>query len=169
VSGWVHEWGSGGGHHTKLKHQAFLLHPCSSTPGPPTLSSAATKHSVPQPLTLDLAVVGGRVPHQQGGRLPVEGVCGVGVQQQLRQEHLKHVDEVKHGGPGLVDHVQADGAGAVVVFGAAGAGRVDRGVESPAGLGPSLSLSTLGSSADHHYDPTRTERARTHPSSTLGW
>jgi len=45
-------------------------------------------------LTLDLLVVGLRFPHQQCRRLPVEGVCGVGVQQQLRQEGLEHVQQI---------------------------------------------------------------------------
>lgn len=45
-------------------------------------------------LTFDSRVVLGWLPHQQCCRLPIQGVCGVGVQQQLRQEHLKHVDQV---------------------------------------------------------------------------
>ena len=39
--------------------------------------------------------------------VPVEGVRGVGVREELREETLEDVGEVVEGGPGLVDHVQA--------------------------------------------------------------
>jgi hypothetical protein len=28
--------------------------------------------------------------------------------EQLRYKHIKHIDQVEHWGPGLIDHVQAD-------------------------------------------------------------
>lgn len=37
--------------------------------------------------------------------LAIERVCGVGVEQQLWQEHLEDVHKVKHGRPRLVDDV----------------------------------------------------------------
>lgn len=59
-------------------------------------------------LTLDLDIVRFSIPHQQGRRLAVEWVCRVRVAEQLRKEHFEDVDHVEHGGPGLVDDVQAD-------------------------------------------------------------
>mmetsp|Transcript_32045 Transcript_32045/g.95721 ORF Transcript_32045/g.95721 Transcript_32045/m.95721 type:complete len:242 (+) Transcript_32045:424-1149(+) len=56
-------------------------------------------------------------PHEQRRRLAVERVAGVGVKQQLRQEDLKHVDQVKHGAPRLVDHVEAHRPGRQVYVG----------------------------------------------------
>lgn len=44
--------------------------------------------------TLDFLSVRLRFTHEQRRCFPIEGVCGVGVQQQLGQEHLKHVDEI---------------------------------------------------------------------------
>lgn len=49
----------------------------------------------PRPqLTLDSRVVLCWLPHKQRCCLPIQGVCGVGVQQQLGQEHFKHIDQV---------------------------------------------------------------------------
>lgn len=48
--------------------------------------------------TLDFALVQVWLPHQQRRSFPVERVRGVGVQQELGQEHLKHVDQVCTGG-----------------------------------------------------------------------
>lgn len=47
--------------------------------------------------TFDLLVVSLWLAHEQRCRLPIERVCGVRVEQQLWQEHLKDVDEVCRG------------------------------------------------------------------------
>lgn len=56
-------------------------------------------HPHPTPLTLHFLVVCRGVPHEQRRSLAVEGVRGVGVEQQLGEEGLKHVHQVctQHG------------------------------------------------------------------------
>mmetsp|Transcript_3220 Transcript_3220/g.11237 ORF Transcript_3220/g.11237 Transcript_3220/m.11237 type:complete len:313 (+) Transcript_3220:26-964(+) len=44
---------------------------------------------------------------EEGCRLSVQRIGGVGVEQQLRQEGLEHVHQLEHGAPRLVDHIQA--------------------------------------------------------------
>ena len=50
--------------------------------------------SLQQSLTFDLSIVCLRLPHQQGRCFPIQGVSGVGIQQQLRQERLKHIEQI---------------------------------------------------------------------------
>ena len=47
--------------------------------------------------------------HHERRCLAVEGVRRVGIEQQLWEKHLKHVQEVEHGRPCLVDDVEAHG------------------------------------------------------------
>ena len=44
--------------------------------------------------TFDFLVVGVLVAHHQRGRVAVQGVRGIRVQEELRQEHLEDVHEV---------------------------------------------------------------------------
>lgn len=67
-------------------------------------------------LTLHLGLVVLGIPQQQGGGLAVERVGRVRIAQELREEHLEDVDHVVHGRPGLVDDIEADGAGAFFCF-----------------------------------------------------
>jgi hypothetical protein len=48
--------------------------------------------------------------------LCIEGISGVGIQQELREENIKDVDQVKHGGPGLVDYVETHTARTIEYF-----------------------------------------------------
>ena len=63
-------------------------------------------------LTLDFGIIALSIAHQQRRRFAVQRVGRVRVAQQLGQEDLEDVDHVEHGRPGLVDDVEADGAGA---------------------------------------------------------
>jgi hypothetical protein len=63
--------------------------------------------------TLYFGVVALGFSHEQRRSFAVQGVCGVGVSEELREEDFEDVDHVVHGRPGLVDDVEADGAGAV--------------------------------------------------------
>lgn len=62
--------------------------------------------------TFHFSVVGLGLAHEHGCCFAVERVGRVGVAEELREEDLEDVDHVVHGGPGLVDDVEADGAGA---------------------------------------------------------
>lgn len=63
---------------------------------------------------LHLGLVALRLAHHERGRLAVQRVGGVRVAQELREEDFENVDHVVHGRPGLVDDVEAHGAGSVV-------------------------------------------------------
>ncbi len=57
--------------------------------------------------TLDFRVVALRLAHEEGSGLAIQGVCRVGIPQQLREEDLEDVYHIEHGRPRLVDDVQA--------------------------------------------------------------
>lgn len=58
--------------------------------------------------TFDLDIIALGFPDQQGSSFAIEGIGGVRVSQELRQKDLKNVDHIEHGGPCLVDDVEAD-------------------------------------------------------------
>ena len=68
--------------------------------------------------TLHFRLVALWFPHQERSSLAIQGVCGVGITQQLRQKHFKDVDHVVHRRPSLVDDVQTNGAraGKILVY-----------------------------------------------------
>ena len=45
-----------------------------------------------------------------GRSISIEWICWVGVGEELGEERLEYVREIIEGSPGLVDHIQADGA-----------------------------------------------------------
>lgn len=61
-------------------------------------------------LTFDLLFEPFRLLEHQRRRLAIHGVGRVRVSEQLRQEHLKDIDQVEQGAPGLVDHIETYGA-----------------------------------------------------------
>lgn len=61
--------------------------------------------------TFDFDIVAFRFAYQQSGSFTVEGIGGVRISEKLWQEDFEDVDHIKHRRPGLVDHVETDGAG----------------------------------------------------------
>mmetsp|Transcript_157 Transcript_157/g.476 ORF Transcript_157/g.476 Transcript_157/m.476 type:complete len:209 (-) Transcript_157:293-919(-) len=50
-----------------------------------------------------------RVAHQERCRLSVERIGRIGIQEKLREEHIKHVKQIEHWTPRLVDDVETYG------------------------------------------------------------
>ena len=67
--------------------------------------------------TLDLSIIPLRLPHQQRRRLTVQRISRIRISEKLWEEDFEDVDHVEHGGPSLIDDIEADGAGQLVDVG----------------------------------------------------
>lgn len=55
------------------------------------------------------------VGHEQFSGVGIEWVLRIRVKQKLREKYLENVEQVVHRGPGLIYHVQADGARPLII------------------------------------------------------
>lgn len=65
-------------------------------------------------LTLYLGIIALWFSHEECGSLTVQRIGRVGISKELGEKDFKDVDHVKHRGPGLVNNIEADGAGSIV-------------------------------------------------------
>ena len=65
-------------------------------------------------LTFDLSIIARLITHHQRGCFAVERIGWVRIAEELGKEDLEDVDHVVHGRPGLIDDVEADGAGHLI-------------------------------------------------------